>query len=117
MLTGKIKNWKEITGQQDLPVKLYLTKTASGTSKFLEQTFLRGEKLRSDGISVATSKERQKIILTTPGAFAFGNRTVVAPGMNVPKHPTIGRPITMIWKGAPSPKILKLLDSIAQHGK
>lgn len=116
LLTGKITNWKQITGKEDLPVKFLMIPTASGTNKFVSETLLKGGKIREDGTMLKTNSERQETVLKTPGAFFFGNRTLVTPGMNIPKHRTIGRPITAIWKGKPSENLQKLLAYIKDKG-
>lgn len=116
LLSGKVRNWKEIGGA-DLPVKIVLTSTQPATQKFLEERVIEG-KLKTEGAKVTSDSGAMiKAIAATPGSIGFGPIDLVDSTINVPEHPTMGRPITFIWKGKPTGKITRLLDFIHDHGK
>lgn len=114
LLTGKIKNWKEVGGE-DRAVQVIVSGKQPAAEKFLVQHFLNKTPVAStkkvDGAEIAVYI---KNLGSTPGAFGFGPKDY--PGANAPNQPSIGRPITMIWIGTPSKSLTSLMSFIASEG-
>ncbi|HXA02242.1 MAG TPA: phosphate ABC transporter substrate-binding protein [Cytophagaceae bacterium] len=68
--TGKIKNWKEIGGE-DLPVILYSREPSSGTYDFFNEFVLNNERLDSNVIKVPNTEELSKKINQNKGAIGY----------------------------------------------
>jgi phosphate transport system substrate-binding protein len=119
LLTGKVKNWKEVGGP-DQAVTLVIAEGQPSTAKFLEERFLGGESLSKTNIKLIPKSEKVeamvKAIGKTAGAIGFGPVNLVDKSVNVPETPVVGRPLTMIWIGEPSPELLKYLDFIEKEG-
>jgi phosphate transport system substrate-binding protein len=68
--TGKIKNWKEIGGD-DLPVILYSREPSSGTYDFFNEFFLNYEQLDSNVIKVPNTEELSRKVMQNKGAIGY----------------------------------------------
>src|SRR5262249_15904740 len=71
IFSGRIKNWKEIGGN-DHPVRILLVKKNQATSDFFKKEALGEENLTSNFESVPTMDELPKRISQTRGAATFG---------------------------------------------
>lgn len=118
ILRGKYRNWKEVGGE-DQPITLIESGSLPLTSKFLEERFLHAKLARENGKIIDKSAGPEgmvKAIAGTRGSIGFGPVNLVNGSVNVPKTPVIGRPITMIWLGKPSPALLQFLEFIDKEG-
>jgi phosphate transport system substrate-binding protein len=120
IVSGKYKNWKQVGGE-DRPIVLLISAAQPNTDSFIEGRLLKGEKIhRSDAkIIPATggAPALVKEIAKTPGAIGYASVNFVDPIVNTPKQPTIGRPITFMWRGQPPKKMLSLFDFIDNQGR
>jgi phosphate transport system substrate-binding protein len=119
ILTGKIKNWKE-AGGENLAITLVISEALPATVNFLENRFLDGQKLATSNVKKVSKEDGMsvmaKTISTTRGAFGFGPSDLPSDGVNVPQTPEVGRPLSMLWLGKPSPELLKFMDFIENEG-
>jgi phosphate transport system substrate-binding protein len=119
VLTGKITNWKQ-AGGEDRPITLIISEEQPSTGKFIEERFLGGQKLAKANAKIISKSEgianMVKAIAETPGSIGFGPVNLVNDTVNVPEHVLVGRPITMIWIGEPSPRLQKFMDFIVKEG-
>ena len=119
VLTGKANNWKEVGGE-DQTIILVLSEEQPSTGKFLEERFLGEEKITKENTKMITKAQgmdgMMKAIAGTKGAIGFGPVKLVDKTVNVPVTPVVGRPLTMIWLGAPSSELAKFLEFIADEG-
>lgn len=75
------------------------------------QSYPSGVKfLATDAVDV------QNKIGTTPGAVGLGPMTKSNGSINQPTVPVIGRPISAVTIGIPSPSLIKLYDFINKEG-
>ena len=119
LLTGAITNWKQ-AGGADVPVQVFLSTKQPNTEKFLNERVLKGgKKVKQEGAKVidADITEMVRQVGSTKGGFGFGPINVVTAEVNLPEQPVIGRPITFIWRGAPSKNLQSLFDFITKKGK
>lgn len=119
ILTGKVKNWKEVGGE-DQAITLVLSEDQPSTGKFLEERYLGGDKITKENVKTVTKaqgiSEMTKVIASTKGSIGYGPVNLVDKSVNVPEYPVVGRPLTMIWVGEPSKNLLKFFDFIEKEG-
>lgn len=117
LATGKVKNWKEIGGN-DLPVITYTSKAAPGTHGFWKKVVMDGEAWRTDVKEMPDVQTSREEVSKTKGSWclvpiAFGEYNDAKP----PKIDIYGRPINSVVKGRPSDKVQKLYNFIRTEGK
>ena len=64
-----------------------------------------------------TAAEIKKQVASSPGAIGLSPASGVDATISSPEIPEVGRPITLITKGAPSPNVLKMFDFIRGEGQ
>jgi phosphate transport system substrate-binding protein len=64
-----------------------------------------------------TAAEIKNQVASSPGAIGLSPASGVDSSVSSPETPEVGRPITLITKGAPSPAVLKMLDFIRGEGQ
>jgi len=116
LLSGKVKNWKELGGP-DAPVKLYLASKKPATTKNVQSIVLKTENYSSASVNLETWVEAIAEVQKNLGGIVFmsGNADSKDLKMLQLQEP-VGRPLTMITKGRPSKTILKLYDFIEKRG-
>jgi phosphate transport system substrate-binding protein len=116
LLTGRVKNWKEVGGE-DKPVLVVVSGKQPAAEKFLVQHLLeKTPVVATKQVDPQEIAEYVKKLGVTPGAFGFGPVDLKKAGANAPAQPSIGRPITMIWRGTPSKNLSTFMDFIASEG-
>lgn len=116
IFTGKIANWKEVGGP-DLPIKIVWGTKIPGTNSVFEKQVLDGEPYLKEVIEATTAEDIKGKVSQTPGAAGLGPVSIVDASVCVPELPEIGRPITLVTKGAPSENVLKMLEFINGEGQ
>ncbi len=116
IFTGKISNWKEVGGP-DLAIVVVFPAKMTGTNKLWQEKIMDGEEWTKANLQeVGEAADLNKKIAETAGAVGAG--PLAAQGnLHSPETPEVGRPITALTKGAPSPKVQKLFDFIAGEGQ
>lgn len=115
IFTGKIDNWK-VVGGVDSPIIVVWGKLVPGTNSMFTSKMLDGEAVLSDVLETTTAAEIKQNVATNAPAIGIGPAAVIDGTVNSPKSPEIARDITLVSKGAPSPKLQKLLDFIKNEG-
>jgi phosphate transport system substrate-binding protein len=116
IFTGAVKNWKEVGGP-DKPVAVLLGTKIPGTQSVFQKQVMDGADYLKDAKEGTTAEDLKAKVAATPGAVCLGPVSIVDGSVNAPEIPEIGRPITLITKGEPSPGIVKMLDYIRGEGK
>lgn len=116
IFTGAIKNWKEVGGP-DKPVVLFLGSKIPGTQSVFQKQVMDGAAYAKDAKEGTTAEDLKTKVAATPGAVCLGPASGVDGSIHAPEIPEIGRPITLITKGEPSPGIVKMLEYIRGDGK
>lgn len=119
VLLGKAKSWKDVGGE-DVRVTLVLITSQPATQKFLEEHFLKKQKMNVEKTVLLPESARLGDLIAkvagTKGAIAFTARSAVTSAVNAPAHDDIGRPMTLIYKGKPSDKMEKFLSFLKAEG-
>lgn len=116
IFTGKTVNWKEVGGK-DIPITVVWGNKIPGTNTVFMKQVMGGEPFTKKVRESTTAAEIKKQVASIPGAIGLGPASIVDATIASPATPEVGRPITLITKGAPSANILKLLDFIRGEGQ
>lgn len=116
IFTGKIQNWKELGGD-DAPILVVWPTVSSGAIILFKARIMDNEPLTAQSIyGVESMAEVSEAIAATPEAIGITTGTTAAAGLRE-IAPAIERPLTLVYKGKPSPNLQKLLDFIQAEGK
>jgi phosphate transport system substrate-binding protein len=117
LFTGKATNWKEVGGA-DVPVALVWGEKIPGTHSVFQKEIMDGEPYgKSGNVQATTAQDVKEKVAVTTGGVGLGPSSVVDASVLAPEIPEVGRPITLITKGAPSPEVLKMLEFIQGDGQ
>lgn len=113
---GTVKNWKEVGGP-DQPVLVFLGTKIPGTQSVFQKQAMDGSSYAQDAQQGTTAEDLKAKVAATAGAVCLGPASIVDGSINAPEIPEIGRPITLITKGEPSPSVVKMIQYINGEGK
>jgi phosphate transport system substrate-binding protein len=116
IFTGTAKNWSEVGGP-NLPIVVVMGTKIPGTNNVFQKQAMNGQGFLKGAIEVETINDMKNKVLATPGSISLGTLGQVDGTVNTPAIPEIGRPITLLTKGAPSAGMQKVLDFIAGPGQ
>ena len=116
IFTGKASNWKQVGGP-DLALKVVWGSKIPGTQSVFQKQVMDGAPYTQSFVEATTAENVKEIVIATPGAVGLGPASLADGSVSVPEIPEVGRPITLITKGAPSPSVLKMLEFISGEGQ
>ncbi len=111
ILTGKVKNWKEVHGA-DLPIKVLAAAPGQAVRNAVQKSLMDGEEFAAGTSDIRTALEQLRVIGVNAGAIGAMSEPVVktssekikaVPGVRV--H----RPLGFVTIGAPDPNAQKLI--------
>ena len=109
LFSGKIQNWKDVGGK-DLPVLVVWPRIASGPSATFSTQIMNGNAITKEILDVSSVNDTVDAVVANPEAISIVNAEKVKAGSKRVSAPAIKRPLTLLTKGAPTPKVKKLLD-------
>lgn len=109
IFTGKIQNWKEVGGK-DSPVLVVWPRVASGATATFDKLIMSGTAVIKEILDVASINDTVDAVASNPEAISIANAENVKAGSKRVSTPPIKRPLTLVSKGTPMPKVKKLLD-------
>lgn len=115
VFTGKIRNWKDVGGD-DAPILVVWPSVSSGALVVFKATIMDNETLTKDVYDVETVANSADAIAATPEAIGIITGTEAETGTKE-IAPGIERPLTLAYKGKPTPNLQKLLDFLKGEGK
>ena len=115
IFTGKSTNWKDVGGN-DAPILIVWGKMTQGTNSMFVKKMLDGSEPIKDVMEVTTADDIKNAVETNPEAIGIGPLSLAGPTLNIPATPELGRPITLLTKGAPKAAVQKLINFIAGEG-
>jgi phosphate transport system substrate-binding protein len=116
LMTGKTTNWKEVGGP-DLAVAVVFGTEIPGTQAVFQKQVMDGETYAEKRIAVAKAPDIKAKVVATAGSIGLAPISLVDATVTVPSIPEVGRPITLVTRGEPSPLVLKMIQYIAGPGK
>jgi len=88
-----------------------------GTNAVFQKQAMNGEAYTKNIKEATNAPDVKEKVKATPGAVGLAPVTLVDDSVAAPKIPEVGRPITLITKGEPSPTVIKMLDYLRGPGK
>ncbi len=116
IFTGKVTNWKEVGGP-DLPIVIVLGSKIPGTQAVFQKQMMDDEPYAQKMMEATTAADVKEKVQGTPGAVGLGPISLVDDTISSPEIPEVGRPITLITRGEPSPEVAKLIEYINGEGR
>ena len=116
IFSGKKTNWKDVGGK-DMPIVVVYGNKIPGTNSVFIKQVMGGEPFTKKVQESTNAAEIKKVVAANPGAIGLSPASGVDATVSSPEIPEVGRPITLITKGAPSPKVAKMLDFIRGEGQ
>lgn len=113
IFSGKLVNWKNVGGK-DQEIVLFRSTSMPGPLAIFHKQVMEGEQYAKTFKDVTTLEDVEKQVSQHPGATGLVSR--FHDSVSFPEMPDVGRPITVVTKGAPSANLLKLLDFIRDEG-
>lgn len=115
IFTGKIQNWKEVGGNDEMIVVVWPQVSSGGTESFSKK-ILDGAPLGKDLLEVPTISDLPEMVAPNREAISIANGASDT-RVRALESPRIVRPLTLVSNGKPSAKAQKLLDFLAGDGK
>jgi phosphate transport system substrate-binding protein len=116
IFTGKISNWKAVGGK-DAPILVVWGERIQGTNSMFVKHIMDGAKPTIDVLPASTAEDIRQNVSANPEAIGIGPQAVVNASVRSPETPEVARPITLITKGKPSPKVKQLIDFLTARNK
>lgn len=112
IFTGKITNWKQVGGN-DSAIIVVLSTLNPATFTSYRKIVLDNEPFTKEVMEMGRIMNDMRVAVeTNPEAICFGTSSILSSSIKRLDTPDVIRPITLITKGEPSPKIKKLIDFI-----
>lgn len=115
IFTGRILNWKEVGGN-DAPILVIWPAVSSGALVTFKAMIMDNEPLTKTLFDVESMADTPEALKETPEAIGIVTGTMAGKGLKE-VAPAILRPLTLVYKGDPSPELQKLLNFIKNEGK
>jgi len=109
LFSGKIQNWKEVGGK-DTPVLVVWPRVAAGPTATFTKQIMDGSPVTKEVLDVASVFDTVDAVAANPEAISIINAEKVKTGSKRVTTPPIKRPLTLVSKTNPAPKVKKLLD-------
>ncbi|MBJ6727231.1 substrate-binding domain-containing protein [Geomesophilobacter sediminis] len=116
IFTGKIGNWKELGGN-DAPIIVVLSKINPATNAAYKKLALSDEPYLADVLDAGRFEDLRDKVASTPEAIGFGPASMLDQSVKTVQTPEFSRPVILVTKGQPTPKLQKLIDFIHGDGK
>jgi phosphate transport system substrate-binding protein len=112
ILTGKIKNWKEVHGA-DMPIKVLAAAPGQAVRTAVQKSIMDGEEFGAGTSDIRTALEQLRVISANPGAIGAMSEPVVKSSSEKVKAIAgvrVHRPLGFVTVGTPEPNAQKLID-------
>lgn len=111
IFTGKITNWKQVGGN-DSPIIVVLSNLNPATIGTFKKTILDNEPYTKEILELGHMDELRGAVEVNAEAIAIGTSAILSPGVKQVETPEVFRPVVLISRGEPSPKVQKFIDFI-----
>src|SRR5512133_1025519 len=111
IFTGKITNWKEVGGK-DAPIIVVLSNLNPATNGTFRKIILNNEPFTKEVLELGHMDELRAAVEVNAEAIAIGTSAILSSGVKQVETPPVFRPVILISKGEPTPKVQKFIDFI-----
>lgn len=108
IFTGKATNWRDVGGD-DKTIEVFWGKDTTYLNRIFTKTILDGDAVTPNAKVVNNHFNLREMVLSNPAAIAINTSGLISPSTKTPEIQTMKLPLFVYTKGAPSPKVLKLL--------
>lgn len=115
IFTGKINNWRDVGGD-DMPILVVWPSVSSGALLVFTDRVLNNEPIAKTVYDVETIADTAGAIAAAPEAIGITTGILSQSGIKEIAS-QLERPLTLVYKGKPSPNLQKLLDYIKEEGR
>lgn len=115
IFTGRIQNWKEVGGD-DAPILVVWPTVSSGALILFKAKIMDDEPLTRSIYDVESIGQVPEALTASPEAIGIITGMTADSGIKE-VAPALERPLTLVYKGKPSPNLQKLLDFMNGEGK
>lgn len=117
ILTGRIKNWKDVGGA-DQPIVVVAAQPGDGVRSMVESVLLKGGDLAKDTRALSNAGQIVKIIAQLPGAIGVASSASTDSSVAELKGESpIAQPLILVTSGEESPQVRKVIEAIKDAGK
>ena len=116
IMTGKIKNWKEVGGK-DSEILVVFGKLTPGQNSLFAKKIMDGESYTTEVLDATTGPEVKAAIQTNPEAIGVSAISVADSTVKVPAQPEASGDMVFITKGKPNAKSQRFIDFVLGDGK
>lgn len=116
IFSGKSTNWSQVGGP-DKPIVVVLGSQIPGTQAVFRQQVMGNAAFTSKAMMGTTAEDVKSRVIWNSGGIGLGTQSQVDHMVNSPATPSVGRPITLVTKGAPSEAVKNLLNFIKGDGQ
>ena len=116
IMTGKIKNWKDVGGK-DSEILIVFGKLTPGQNSLFAKKIMDGEAYSAEVLDATTGPEVKIAIQSNPEAIGVSAISVADATVKVPKQPEASGDMVFITKGKPNAKSQKFIDFVLGDGK
>ena len=116
IFSGKIANWKDVGGA-DAPIIVVLSKINPASNVAYRKLAMDNEPFTNEVLDAGRFEDLRQQVSANPEAIGFGPVFILDDSIKTVDSPEVSRPIIMITKGKPAPKIQKLVDFIKGEGQ
>jgi phosphate transport system substrate-binding protein len=111
IFTGKFTNWQEVGGN-DAPIIVVLSTLNPATIGAFRKNILDNEPFMKEVLELGHMDELRGAIEVNPDAITVGTAAILSDGTKQIDTPPVYRNVTLITRGAPSPKVQKFIDFV-----
>jgi phosphate transport system substrate-binding protein len=115
IFAGRIVNWMEVGGN-DVPILVGWPSVSSGALIVFRSKFMDNAPTTKTVYDVESMADTPVAVAATPEAIGLVTAPEVPNGTKE-VAPAIERPLSLVYKGVPSPNLQKLLDFLKGEGK
>lgn len=115
IFTGRILNWKEVGGD-DAPILVVWPSVSSGALIVFRSKIMDNEPTTHAVYDVESLADTPDAVAATPEAIGIVT-AIKVPNGTKEVAPAIERPLSLVYKGVPSPDLQDLLDFLQTEGK
>jgi phosphate transport system substrate-binding protein len=116
IFSGKIANWKEVGGS-DAPIIVVVSKINPASNAAYRKIAMDNEPFTNEVLDAGRFEDLRQQVAANPEAIGFGPVFILDDSIKNIDSPEVSRPIIMITKGKPAPKVLKLVNFINGDGQ
>jgi len=117
ILSGKIKNWKDVGGD-DQPIVVVAAQPGDGVRSMVESSLLKGGELAKDARAMSNALQIAKVVAQVPGAIGImASASLDSSVAELKSDGAIAQPLILVTTGEESAAVRQVIEAVAKIGK